>query len=904
MKKTILLLSVFLCALSLFALDPVVKFYPKDGSQTKEYKIDDIKDISLKNKSDNLLMKIYYNGSQNDVYPVTAFNRIEFGIDSVKARFLTAYIFNNPKTYALKNIDSVIFYYLETQIESNVVVIDSLKSIDLKSTDSTELVFSSGSKTAQNLKSGQIIAGEASKNAPNGFLKRINSVSLIGDNIVISTENISLTDVIQNCVISFEQSFTPSDTGKPYIKLTGNAFQADEGFTIGFKDIEIVPGIKVDGANTFYPSYGFSLVIENQTIKQVLFQLNVKNDLELTAKSNVEYEKEIKKSLNDLLGIPNIKLPSITVVVGWLPIVITSEIDLQVGIKLTIGAEVTTGITNSSSALCGFEYNNGNYKIFGNRQNSFNFSPPELSLGGSIKTFVGPQLNVNLYGQKEAFNVYANVLGFAELEVDLLNKPLWILWGGLEGNAGIESEWFGLSKELPLVLEYREKLAESNDLISSVTPKEGKVGDIIIIKGKGFGNVQGGSYVKFKFGKSLLPIDAYRATVYPKWTDGDIQVVIPDGLSAGNVKLLLNVGGFLSNMTDFKIIETPNPQISNINPSSAKVGDVISIAGSNFNSSQGTSFVSFNGTNATNYQSWSSTEIKVSVPQGATSGNVSVFVNGIKSNDYNFTVLSSNPTITTITPSTANIGDVVTINGSNFGSSQGTSFVTINGTNASEYTSWSDTQINVKVPTGAKTGKVSVTVNGTKSNEQDIVINTTPKIITIYTSKDAYIDNCRSDDNYNNLYLQLGRYLGTLTGCINEPSDRNIPLYFSFDNSINPDDIIEAKLMLTKKSGTSTLATLNFHLFKSNWVENAINFNWVFDNGNTNFTPFGTINNVSGDINFPMTQTVKNWIANSNTNFGFLLLYDGPVGTYLGNEFYDRENGNTYQSPRLVITLK
>jgi uncharacterized protein (TIGR02145 family) len=75
--------------------------------------------------------------------------------------------------------------------------------------------------------------------------------------------------------------------------------------------------------------------------------------------------------------------------------------------------------------------------------------------------------------------------------------------------------------------------------------------------------------------------------------------------------------------------------------------------------------------------------------------------------------------ITSIKPSSGKIGDIVTISGSNFGSVQDSGFVKFNLTNASEYISWSDTLVEVKVPLGATSGKVSISRKGNNSNEVD-----------------------------------------------------------------------------------------------------------------------------------------------------------------------------------------
>jgi len=71
------------------------------------------------------------------------------------------------------------------------------------------------------------------------------------------------------------------------------------------------------------------------------------------------------------------------------------------------------------------------------------------------------------------------------------------------------------------------------------------------------------------------------------------------------------------------------------------------------------------------------------------------------------------PRITSLSPNSGVVGASVIITGSSFGSTAG--IVTFNGTAAST-TSWSDTSIATKVPTGASTGNVAVTVSGNGSN--------------------------------------------------------------------------------------------------------------------------------------------------------------------------------------------
>ena len=160
----------------------------------------------------------------------------------------------------------------------------------------------------------------------------------------------------------------------------------------------------------------------------------------------------------------------------------------------------------------------------------------------------------------------------------------------------------------------------------------------------------------------------------------------------------------LSGAADWTVV----PNISSLSPAQAAVGELVTINGSNFGSDSGT--VTFNGIVASGCL-WANTSIQCHVPEGTTSGPIVVTTAvGSPSNNFAFTVLSA-PIMTSISPSSGLAGSVVTILGSNFGTMQGTSTVSFNGTLATP-SNWSDTSITVPVPNGATTGPVVVAVSG------------------------------------------------------------------------------------------------------------------------------------------------------------------------------------------------
>jgi hypothetical protein len=187
------------------------------------------------------------------------------------------------------------------------------------------------------------------------------------------------------------------------------------------------------------------------------------------------------------------------------------------------------------------------------------------------------------------------------------------------------------------------------------------------------------------------------------------------------------------------------PYISVLSVSSGPLGTPVTITGTKFGAAQGSSTVTFNGTAGTP-TSWSDTSIVVPVPTGATTGPVVVTVGGVASNSITFTITSASaPTITSLAPASGQVGTSVAIMGTNFGATQGTtSTVNFNGTIATTITGWSATSITAKVPVGATTGNVVVTVGGVPSNGMLFTVTSGTSASTWTFVQDGVITSCNA----------------------------------------------------------------------------------------------------------------------------------------------------------------
>lgn len=238
--------------------------------------------------------------------------------------------------------------------------------------------------------------------------------------------------------------------------------------------------------------------------------------------------------------------------------------------------------------------------------------------------------------------------------------------------------------------------------ITGFNPGSASILDTIEVQGEGFGTQAAGDAVEFS-GPGGTWIDASVNT----WTDTNISVVVPTGAITGHVRVILEATQIVESTDNFTVVA---PAITNVNPGSGRVGDTVTITGTNFESNRGTAngkvFFGSQEAASGDYVSWTNTEIQVNVPTGSPSnGDITVKTGNNTSGSVNFDVL---PKITSLSVSQGVIGSSVTINGHTFGASQGNSFVQFGSTNAS-ITSWNNTSITATVPSGIS-GQVAVKV--------------------------------------------------------------------------------------------------------------------------------------------------------------------------------------------------
>jgi len=254
--------------------------------------------------------------------------------------------------------------------------------------------------------------------------------------------------------------------------------------------------------------------------------------------------------------------------------------------------------------------------------------------------------------------------------------------------------------------------------VTAFSPGSGTFGTAVTITGTNFSTA-----TRVRFNTTLASFTIVNSTT--------ITATVPSGSSTGVISVI-NPADSAASSSTFTVF--PVATISSFTPASGPVGTNVTIIGNNFNA---ITAVRFNGVNAS-FTVVSVTEISATVPNGSSTGAITVINgSGTGTSGTNFTVTTP-PTVTSFTPSSGGVGSTVTIFGTNF---TGTPTVTFNTTNATSVTVINSTQLTAVVPAGATSGLITVTTSqgsavsaGAYTVFTDLIVNSNQFVFGTYNN--------------------------------------------------------------------------------------------------------------------------------------------------------------------------
>lgn len=757
MKKIIYLLML-ICSISLFAQDPIVKLYLED--KTTSFNLSEIDNINFVLGKSVCLMKIYYQDTLMTNFQTKNIESIKFEKDNFKNDLLNIYIGGKPNSFLLAEIDSINFFVPQ-------VPIPQIASITPTSGMVGDIITIDGSNFGAT--QGTSIFSFKSQNA--------SEISLWSDTkIKLKVPKGAMSGPVSVTVNSIKSNEVDFNLIHNIISLNPNSGRAGDVISITGQNLGKIQDksfASFDNINAAtYQSWSDSLiklVVPNnaKNCKVTVTVAGVKsNGLDFAILPTIFSLSSTSFKIGDTLSIKGTSFgfAKDTCLVYFNDKKFSAFILMNDSlIKLKVPAGVVSGkIYMTTKSI---------------KSNELDFSIlPQITKVAPTSAAIDDQILIT--GTGFGASGSSNFIYFNALETAKFTKWTDTEIGLAVPNGATSGK---LSIKVNNVKSNEVDFTVIHKLISISPKNSGKIGDEIAIIGTNFGISQGASYIN---------LNNLKITDIKSWSDTEIKLIIPTNANTGKISVTIN--GIISNELQLSII----PDIKSINPTSAAFGGTVTIAGTGFNEVQGTGFVAFTRANANEYVNWNSTQIVCKVPNGSRSGKLSVTSGDQKSNEVDFSLLLS---MTGIFPTSGVAGDEITILGVSFGDTKGSSFVSFNGTNAIDYISWTDTEIHVKVPANATTGKLSVTVGSTKSNEVDFTL--TPQLTSI-TPSSANIGEFVSLSG-NNFGTSQGTGKVTFNGV-------NATVYQSWSNNL---------IMVKVPNATTGKVSVSVNDIKSNEVD-------------------------------------------------------------------------------------
>ncbi|MEP5339018.1 MAG: YCF48-related protein [Algibacter sp.] len=255
------------------------------------------------------------------------------------------------------------------------------------------------------------------------------------------------------------------------------------------------------------------------------------------------------------------------------------------------------------------------------------FAPDAITLGDTINLIGGnfkPNISENevrfssaLNGTSYTIDAIAQVLDARTnvltviVPINVISGPVTVTVDGKTGTSNI------LNIDIP------------NLTITSINPPAANRGDTVTISGVDFGGTIDDNTVLF--GTEAATIVSASSTA--------IEVIVPESLSVGPITVTLTVASINQETTvDFEVTDIVAVTVASYNPPAESVGAEITVFGTNFSEVISENQVSFNGVDAT-VSIATSNALTVIVPDGATTGPISVTVDGETAAGPDFTIL-------------------------------------------------------------------------------------------------------------------------------------------------------------------------------------------------------------------------------------------------------------------------
>ncbi|MCF8227879.1 MAG: hypothetical protein K9G58_11585 [Bacteroidales bacterium] len=312
----------------------------------------------------------------------------------------------------------------EESWQENIIAVDSL--------DWT-LRFEESIGQEYDLEAGDIIISAEGE----GLLRKITSIEKDGDKLIIETTQAALAEAVEKGSFEFseELQYPEKDLKIEYLRegVELSKVETREGEDVQFTlsvDVPVHEHVSITGELGINPAISGKSEIVKYELKYLEFNFDIEEQLDLVTEitlASLELEKEVP--------LAKITFPTITVMMGPVPVTLTPVFTVKVGVNIGVSSTVTSGVTQDLEILTSVVYENGDWSTSYELDKGFDNIPPALNNTAEAKAYIKPQLDVKIYGIISP-NVSTPLYGL--LEAELGASPWWSLYAGLSADVGVK----------------------------------------------------------------------------------------------------------------------------------------------------------------------------------------------------------------------------------------------------------------------------------------------------------------------------------------------------------------------------------------------------------------------------------------------------------------------------------